>query len=771
MANSEPVKVAVELIDKFSKDLAELEGKLEKIDGKNLDVTLDIDASDIEEVEARLKELEDNLKSTLKIDVRGYAAAKAKKEELEKDMFSTLHLGVDKKGIQGLGNLNGGDGFDPPQGTATKALAGIEGLNLGDDVFSHVFENLSGFEGSSAEYADSLRRFSPDEMEAVNDFIINPDVARAHNRGIPKDQRDGWIGPSNWGFGIGEKWGPEPRYPGDKKPLDPATDFLRGVKEMTNSWSDLENIGDNIDADDLTPEFNVGFGRPGDDRNAAQIDFLKGINRATTSASGLEIGDDLFSGAKFGDLEFQAKGFDPDLFMPDGAPGNYQWSIPQRAGRRVGRMFGRTKFKAGRLGSFLTDSLGSVGGMAAEGFGMLTDDEGGRAPMIKGLRSSLKKAIPTMHQWHSLIAGLLPMMIALAGAAIGLVAALGALGTAGVLMGGIGLLGWGDSMNESLNNVQRRVSSLKNELFDVLRPVSGLFQPLTAELFDNIPDMVANLVEPLKALDETGFGEWWLDALMGISFWFGELLWAASDMATEIQSVGSAFGQAFGSWLIQFLRWIVAEVYNNWDAFSALTRVFLDLILILYNLSKVFSFVIAVFEPFFRLLAAISDLIANRWVVSILAAVTAMFSLFGVMSMVAYLIALIKASAIAMAFYQMAVSAGTLVGALGAVKAALAFIIGQLFTVNALTGGLLLLSGLVVGGLAWKSMSGSGPGGPSPSGGNRRPPGFGGSPAGASGGVTMNFYGDVGNREYQRLKDEFPSMYSDERTIETESER
>ena len=709
MANSEPVKVAVELIDKFSKDLAELEGKLEKIDGKKLDVTLDIDASDIEEVEGRLKELEDNLKSTLKIDVRGYEAAKAKKEDLEKDMFSTLHLGVNDDNLRGLGNLNGGEGFNPPKGGVTSALTGVESVNLGDDVFSHVFENLQAIHGPSApEVSDTISRFSPDEIEVINDFIINPNIARIHNRGIPKEDRDGWIGPSNWGFGMGEKWGP-----------------------------------------DYTPQ-----------RTKPEADFLKSIQQATSRASSVEIGDGLFDGAKFGDPEFKLRGFDPDLFFPGRGSGSYPWSFAQRA-RRGAR----------GAGASASSMFSSIPEMARDGFGMLTDDEGGRAQMIKGLRSSLRRAIPTMHQWHSLIAGLLPMMIALAGATIGLVAAFGALGTAGVLMGGIGLLGWGDSMAQSLNNVQRRLNALKNELFDVLRPASGLFQPLTDELFDNIPDMVDNLVEPLKALDETGFGEWWLDALTGISYWFGELLWAASDMATEIQSVGSAFGRAFGSWLIQFLRWIVAEVYNNWDAFSSLTRVFLDLILILYNLSKVFSFVIAVFEPFFRLLAAISDLIANRWVVSILAAVTAMFSLFGVMSMVAYLIALIKASAIAMAFYQMAVSAGTLVGALGAVKAALAFIIGQLFTVNALTGGLLLLSGLVVGGLAWKSMSGSGPGGPSPSGGNRRPPGFGGSPAGASGGVTMNFYGDVGNREYQRLKDEFPSMYSDERTIETESER
>ena len=93
MAQSEPVKVVVDLVDKFSKDLKELEAKLEKIDGKKLEVGLDIDDDgSIEKIKGQLKDLEKSLDSSLKIDVKGFEAALAKKKTLEKDMYSTLHL-------------------------------------------------------------------------------------------------------------------------------------------------------------------------------------------------------------------------------------------------------------------------------------------------------------------------------------------------------------------------------------------------------------------------------------------------------------------------------------------------------------------------------------------------------------------------------------------------------------------------------------------------------------------------------------------------------
>ena len=762
MANTEPVKVAVEIIDSFSKELKELETRLEKIDGKTLNIDLDIDDGRLEEIEGRLEALEDDINATLDIDVSGYGSAKAQKEELEDDMHSTLHIGVDKDRLRGLGNLNGGEGFNPPSGSGSIAsLTGLESLDLADDVLDHTLENLRGFEGSSVEYADSVRRFTPEEQDYINDWIINPGVARLHNN-IPADQRDGWIGPSNWGFGVGEMWGPEPRYPGDKKPIDAQTDFLRGIREMTDSWSDLEGSGPNFDADEISLGIETGLGKSNSDRNYAEIDFLRSINRATSRASSFEIFDDSMY-PKAPSIDMRRLNWDAQI----GPTPFGDLPFIERArfrGNRVGSRAGRA----------VSSGLGTIGRLASDGFDMLTDEDGNRSPAIRGLKKGIKQLLPSMHRWYQLIALILPLLITMAGAALGAAAAFGALATAGVAMAGIGLLGWGDSVTESLNNVKRRINQLKKELFDVLRPVAGVFQPFTAQLFDAIPGMVGNLTEPLKALEETGYDDWWLGALSEISEWFAELLWAASDLAPEIQAIGSAFGEAFGDGIINLLRWATLELYENWGAFARLGAIIVDLLLIIYNLSKAVSFALSFFKPLFDIFTAISNVVGSRMTSAILAAVAAMFSLYYIGSSVAAMLAAIKALAIAQAFWTAVTAVGSLMGALGALSGVLSVILAKMLSLNLLTGGLLLAAGLVVGGIAYKSMGSAGSASESLGGGNVPASGFGRSspaPAGAGGGTQIIFNGPVGDKEYQRLKDEFPDMYEEERTIEQETEK
>lgn len=758
MANSEPVKVAVEIIDKFSDDLTELETRLEKIDGKKLDVDLDIDAGDIEEVEARLKELEENLNSTLDIDVRGYEAAKAKKEDLESDMFSTLHLGVDK---DRLGNLNGTEGFDPPWGNGRgsgsggmSTLSGLQGIDLADDVLDHTVENLRGFEGSSSDYANSVRRFSPGEQDFINEWIINPDVAQAHNQGIPKSNRDGWVGPSNWAFGIGEEWGPEPRYPGDKRDYGPGREFLRGVKEMTSSWSGLENVGENIDAGDIDFDIDTGLGDPNSNRNAAEIDFLRSINKATRESRTLRN-----TRSHIGHLN-DRMGPVPFDELPFGDRARFR-------AKRVGR----------RAGSSVKGALGTVGDLSRDGVGMLTDDSGNRAPAINGLRKGIKRLIPSMHRWYQLIALILPLLITMAGAALGAAAALGALAMAGAAMAGIGLLGYGDSLSESLRNAQKRAKELKKELYDVFRPVAGVFQPFVEQLFDKIPQVAQKLTEPLKGLEASGYDDFFIGALEGAGSWLARLIDLANELAPEIQAIGGALGMAFSEGIIDLLRWATLELYENWDAFARLGSIIVDVLIILYNLSKAVSFALSFFKPLFDIFVGISEVLGDRMTSAILAAVAAMFSLYWIGSSVAALLATIKALAIAQAFWSAVTAVGSLMGALGALSGALSFILGQLLSLNVLTGGLLLAAGLVVGYAAYKKMGNDGTAASAPGGGNAPASGFGSgpSPAGAGGGMgggtQINIYGDVGNKEYQKLEDEFAYLYEDKTETEEKTKR
>lgn len=739
MANTDPVRVAVEIIDQFSDDLADLEGRLEKIDGKTLNVDLDIDTGRLEEVEARLEALEEDINTTLHIKTRGYETARAQKAELDGDTYSTHHFLTNDSSFRDLGNLNGGDGFDPPP------------------VSKSIAQNFGGGDGAFGGFTPSqVRRFSPDEQDFINDWIINPGVASAYNN-LPKDERDGWIGPSNWGFGVGEKWGPEPRYSGDKKALDPSTSFLRGIKEMTDSWSDLEGRGVDVDIDSSRFPIPTGLGDPDSDRTIAEIDFLRGINRA----GDVEIGEAVFNGGRFGDLPFQARGMDADLFFPDGrGGGSYNWSLGQRVGRRAGRAYGRARM----IGQGVSGSLPAFGSQ-------LDSSKFFRQRQFKNIGDKLRAVLPTdMRKWYKLVAMLLPLVIALAGAAVGLVAAFGALAVTGAAMAGIGLLGWGDSLEESMRNVRREVGMLKEELFEVLRPASGAFQPFTAQLFDNAPKMVQEFVEPLQELVEMGYDTWWLESLQGAAEWLGDLVWLASDLAPQIQAIGTAFGIAFGDWLIGFLARFTTELYENWDMWARLTRSLFAILSVIYELSKVLAFLVALLEPFILLVSRLASMFGNEFLSALLAAVAAMWALDFVLAAIAGKGMFAIISSWIGALLGAGGAAAVLNGILAWTAGMLDIILGKLTAINIATGGVLALAGLVIGGGAYLAMRNSGTASGSVGGGNV-PASRTSTPASGGGGLHITINGDVGRKEYQRLRDEFPEYYEDAQEIDKETQK
>lgn len=790
MTNSDTVKVAVEIVDNFSDDLTELETRLEKIDGKKLDVELKIEDSEIEEVKSQLESLEKKLNTTLDIDVDGFEAAQAKKQTLSKDMNSTLHIDVDKE--KGLGNLSGGEAFGPPDKSKlgglldqlqTRNELGLEDLigELGDEssdstdqsrIDPDVKKNILAAEGASGT---PLGRFSDRERKEVNEWIINPDVARAHNKGIPKSERDGWIGPSNWDFGIGEPWGPEPRDESHRKGLDADMSFLRDISEATDSWDSLKTENDDLDLDSINTPLKTGFADPDSDRTAAEGDFLRSINQRVQRSRKIQGAFDRSFLDDPPSPEFNGEDVNWDLFTAERGEGDYSYSLSKRAKRTASRTSRRARKTAGTAGRTATGALGSLGNMAVEGAQLLGGNNGsdGGSRMVDNLKGSIKSAIPSMRTWYSLIGALIPVMITLAGAAFGLVAAFGALATAGIAMGGLGLLGWGGTAEESLKNVKRRLGELKDTLFGILKPVADVFQPFTAELFDKLPGMIKKFTGPLKRFEEVGFDDWWIESLEAASSWFAELLTAANDLAPQIQAVGTAFGQALGTTIINLLKWAVKEIYNNWNAYADLASMLAYLVVILYQVSKAVSFALTIFKPLLRIATAIANTFAGRVVSALLAAVVAMGALYYIGSSVAAMLGIIKGIAIAQALWSAVAATGGLMSALGALSGVLNYILTQMLALNAFTGGLLLIVGALAGYGAYKSM---GPGKTAASATSGTAPASrtgagGGSPGPGGGGTYITINGDVGDKEFQRLKDEFPSLYDEQSTVENETER
>jgi hypothetical protein len=94
-----PVEIVVDIVDNFSDELNELEGKLDKLDSKTVSVDFEIDSEgEISKVKAQLKELKKQVNTNLDVDTSGVAKAHAEKASLSTDMNSTLNIHTNRDG-------------------------------------------------------------------------------------------------------------------------------------------------------------------------------------------------------------------------------------------------------------------------------------------------------------------------------------------------------------------------------------------------------------------------------------------------------------------------------------------------------------------------------------------------------------------------------------------------------------------------------------------------------------------------------------------------
>jgi len=691
MAQSEPVKVVVDLVDKFSKDLKELEAKLEKIDGKKLEVGLDIDDDgSIEKIKGQLKDLEKSLDSSLKIDVKGFEAALAKKKTLEKDMYSTLHL-----------KTRGGGGA-PGVGAGMRQMKGPPMRSPLDSVVQKsVVENLLAVEGAT-------------DLRPKSSGLSDDPTARAEADRI---------------------------------------------------------IRSNVPGPNTLPDFSKEGGQ-----GTATSDFMSAIRKGTSFNPDIDASK-MFGGGRFGSLEIQAKGFDPDLFMSGRGGGTYPFSRRQRAGRGIRK-----------VGGMVAGAAGGVVGMADEmDLGEMT---GGFGQIMK----KLGKFKPNIMMVWNFLALLIPVLVTLAGAAIGAAAALVGLAAAGGAIVGLGLLGYGENAADSMDKLKDKIGEVKSELFDALRPAFKAMNPIVDEWLDGLAGAAKKLVDPLTRL--AGFEGFLGGVGGGILNWVIGFLNVISDLRPRIEAIGSVLGRVFGN--LNIMEWGIDEIYDNMGAFLQLGGILMSLIVIIYNVSKAIGFALSPFAPLFKMVASLSDLLANKWVSATLSALAAVLLLYGALvglnmlfakltytaiaATLTSLGALIKAfilltinmlrtagagiSSMITGLFGLAAAALSAIGVVGALNAALAATVALIAATG--LGALLVLVGGAIGGAVLGkthasagdlSGSGSGYGG------------YGGGMGAGGGGSTINIYGDVGNSEYQKMKDNFGSMYDEQSNVNSETDK
>jgi hypothetical protein len=645
MANTDTVNVVVEIVDKFSDELRELEAKLDKIDSKRLTVDLDInDGGDIKEIKALLESLEKDLKTNLEVNVRGEKQALALKKALEKDATATITY------------LSAGGGI-PEGGGMSPFSQGSDGPRVTPRQTQRVANAVDGL------IDNHLKRLTLDGNPAWADF----DIGR---QGDLFDSDGGKINLRT-----------------------PETDFLQSVSQAGVATG-------------LGPDVPLG---PMQDRPGTSTS--ESFNR------------------------------------------QMKWSRRMNMARNVPR---NLKRKLQGAGSQVRDTVQSrsmnITGLEVAGLG-------------QKIRKSLRKVKPTMTKWMNLIALAIPLLITLAGAALGVVASFVALAGAGAAIVGLGILGYGDSLAESMNMASRRVGQLKSELFDILRPASASFQPLLEGILGTVPGGVEKMVAPLRGLAGAGYGGFFEDSIIGAGEWLGEFVEVMTELSPEIQQIGAAFSRIFGDVLIGLLEWSVNELYNNQEAFFSLGKIVGDILVILYNLSKAVSFALTAFQPLFDILVGLTDLLSNRWSAAILAfigtaflAAKSVYALLGALAILKGVGLVGAATGIAGLITMMYIYIGAAFEAIG-VTTALASVLSMA------TLGLSAIAGVAAAGYGLSKIN------TGPSGGNQYGAGSSYGRGGGGNSMTLVVQGDMSNQTYQRVKDDFPEWHGTRENINSNTAR
>lgn len=863
MPASESIKVTVEIVDEYSKELEKLDSKLDAIEADDLEIDLDIDDNgSIESTKSALEALEKKLTSTLSVAVRARDAM-AKREMLERDMHATLHVKTDRdRELIDDDSLAGppielpisyGDDDTPSidfldiEESLTKTVSidvddeqldslrkrlddefppvrvGSEAVPEDDDSQVRRIEYRKGDDTTESITATDreLSRVFSDELDVAVDLdsgeaqrqlddlqdrslggqigldsedltvhckcdcgdslnkVVNAldSDSDSSSRSRPSNEDIGADGTYNYLKRLLEKDARTFRRDNDRDISIRKPDFSVTEFEVPNPEIDDSTIEVSDWANTKTFLETGGHGRIQQNEVDVEGGFRDALNNIVSAEGfeGLEASIDRERKPKLGISdraiktlvdenivrtindketgEFIMPGSDKATSLPDGFSGRDRDISLGDGNDKKGGILG---FAGGMLSS-VVDDLGNF----SKGAGNLSSS-------FSKIGKTLKKFQPTLQMWWNLIALMVPMLFTAAAGALGLVAALGALAGVGLAIGGLGLLGYGTGLEDSMENAQKRVKKLASNVAGVLEPVSAAFNPIVEGIFSSIPREVQSLVNPLKNL--TQFGGFFQNAVGGSFDFIRRLIQEVNNLSGALTQIGNRFGSIFGNLIIKLFRWLIKELHKNQKAFLNIARIIGFVVVTLYNLFKAVSFVLTVFTPLFKILAMLSGALSNKFVVGLLTAITVTGALIG-------LIWGLTAAMNALSFSMLAVAGGaikSMIVGLIALMSELVAAIGLTGTLASLLTYTLALTVIGIGAIAGAaavmdsmsppdggSMGGTGGGfdGGAPSGG---------SMGGAGGGSTtiINVDGDVNNRAYQRLQDDHKHLYDNESGIE-----
>ncbi|ELY47300.1 hypothetical protein [Natronorubrum sulfidifaciens] len=412
---------------------------------------------------------------------------------------------------------------------------------------------------------------------------------------------------------------------------------------------------------------------------------------------------------------------------------------------------------------------GGGGGRRGSGGGGRDQD---REPTFarRTLRGAYKWLIPKGQLSQDLFAFMMPFMAVMYTAVAGLAATMGATAAAGLSVGLLGLIGFGENAADSLHLAQVRLRLFGRELFKVFKPVTKTFAPIMDQFFRRAPHALGRLTGTLQQL--TVFVPALRSHGHGLINFVDALIQKAVQLQPEISQVTSRFGQLMGTNLLNFFEWLVLELYENQEAIIAVLSVGKSLLILIYRIFMLWAFLFSVLQPVADVLTRIANIFTNKWVAGITATIIAGTAFLILLTKVVKMMALVKAMGLGAAFVALV---GPLLQAAGALYAYAAAAIAASKAKALLLGVATLgLATLAVGAgiaaaraidAAAPDTGGHGSGGFSGGYGGS----FGASPS-AAGGNTIIINGSYDRETQNRLKDDFPGLYRQERDIDESTE-
>jgi hypothetical protein len=257
-----------------------------------------------------------------------------------------------------------------------------------------------------------------------------------------------------------------------------------------------------------------------------------------------------------------------------------------------------------------------------------------------GFGAKLKKLKPTMGKYMQLLAALIPIAVVLGTQLLGVAAAMGSVAVAGGAIMGMGLLGHAESMTGSVQQAKQELRSLKGELFDTFQPTMQQFAPIQSEMFDAIPEALDPVAEKMEGL--TTFKPLLFSLGAALSGGMVEALDIVERNQGAIKQLTKRFAGLIGSGLLDFFEFLIQSAARNQDLLVSFGEALIRLGVIAYNVSLAVTKILNVFSPLVGILAGLSDMLNNKFVLAMLAAASvsyitaAAFSKLGLAALAAF---------------------------------------------------------------------------------------------------------------------------------------